>query len=301
MRAVKWYEEIIAGGISGMAGVAIGHPFDTVKVLMQTDSKFKSPLQCLFNTIKKEGFWSLYKGLWPPLAFATVINAICFYSYEFSFRVMLNKKSSETESGRTRRATLAHVFAAGCCSGILQSIVCVPSEVVKCKQQIGSYKSVFDCIGKIIRTEGILGLYRGTSVTLLRDTPAFGVYFAVYRGVKDTLQESELEELPSSVVAGAAAGCSSWFSTYPLDTVKSAVQAVPEGSSQKHFVTVARELFRRHGPGYFFRGIAPCLIRAVPVNAVIFPVYELSLSLMGELMLPIQVPQHLEGIVASTR
>ena len=32
------------------------------------------------------------------------------------------------------------------------------------------------------------GLWRGTAVTLVRDWPSFGVYFAVYEGMQEVLQ-----------------------------------------------------------------------------------------------------------------
>jgi hypothetical protein len=48
---------------------AVGHPFDTVKVRLQTTdtSQFKGPLDCLLQTVRKEGFTGLYKGASPPL------------------------------------------------------------------------------------------------------------------------------------------------------------------------------------------------------------------------------------------
>ena len=47
----------------------MGHPFDTVKVRLQTTDKshFRGPLDCLLQTLRKEGFAGLYKGATPPL------------------------------------------------------------------------------------------------------------------------------------------------------------------------------------------------------------------------------------------
>jgi len=48
---------------------AVGHPFDTVKVRLQTtsQSQFKGPLDCLLQTVRNEGVRGLYKGASPPL------------------------------------------------------------------------------------------------------------------------------------------------------------------------------------------------------------------------------------------
>jgi solute carrier family 25 (mitochondrial carnitine/acylcarnitine transporter), member 20/29 len=49
--------------------MAVGHPFDTIKVRLQTSprSHFKGPLDCVLQTIRKEGVRGVYKGATPPL------------------------------------------------------------------------------------------------------------------------------------------------------------------------------------------------------------------------------------------
>ena len=43
--------------------------FDTIKVRLQTTdaSQFKGPLDCVLQTVRKEGVRALYKGASPPL------------------------------------------------------------------------------------------------------------------------------------------------------------------------------------------------------------------------------------------
>lgn len=49
--------------------LTVGHPFDTIKVRLQTTSacQFAGPLQCLTYTVRNEGLSGLYKGATPPL------------------------------------------------------------------------------------------------------------------------------------------------------------------------------------------------------------------------------------------
>ncbi len=42
------------------------------------------------------------------------------------------------------------------------------------------YKSSWDCAKQVYRDSGIRGLYRGLGMTMFRDCPALGVYFASY-------------------------------------------------------------------------------------------------------------------------
>jgi hypothetical protein len=133
---VRWQAEIIAGGVSGMAGVFIGHPFDTVKVLMQTDPKHKSPVQCLRSVVKNEGIRSLYNGILPPLAIATAINAILFFSYEYSLRIICKQKPSKNQVLENVSPSLTQIFLAGSCAGFVQTGAGVPAEVVERFEEI---------------------------------------------------------------------------------------------------------------------------------------------------------------------
>lgn len=66
----------------GCAGLLVGHPFDTVKVCLQTQD-FRNPLyrgtfDCLKKIIQKDSVGGLYRGISSPLASISVLNAIVF-------------------------------------------------------------------------------------------------------------------------------------------------------------------------------------------------------------------------------
>lgn len=67
--SVRW-KGFVAGTLSGLTKACIGHPFDTLKIRMQCSAlgTYKGPLDCFRQTVSKEGFRGLYKGLTPPLA-----------------------------------------------------------------------------------------------------------------------------------------------------------------------------------------------------------------------------------------
>lgn len=63
------FKNFVAGGIGGTCCVAAGHPFDTVKVRLQTMPKpapgmkplYTGALDCVKQTVSNEGFFALYK------------------------------------------------------------------------------------------------------------------------------------------------------------------------------------------------------------------------------------------------
>ena len=75
MSNTNFIENFVAGGVGGVFTVATGHPFDTVKVRLQTMQKpapgekplFTGAFDCVKQTVKREGFLvslSLYLGLY---------------------------------------------------------------------------------------------------------------------------------------------------------------------------------------------------------------------------------------------
>lgn len=158
------------------------------------------------------------------------------------------------------------------------------------------YKGPIDCGLSIIKNHGLFrGLYRGMGVTLWRETPAFGMYFATYDSIKarvENLLEDKDEHHPipshahawaASALAGGISGAWTWAIIYPFDVIKSRIQTSPlEKHLQKGMWTVARDIVHDHGWKYMFRGLGVTLVRAFPVNAIIFPVYEFVLLQLGD-------------------
>jgi hypothetical protein len=74
-------QDFIAGTAAGVALTIVGHPFDTVKVRMQTAARYSSAVQCVLDTFRKEGPFALFKGMGSPMATIPLINALVFASY----------------------------------------------------------------------------------------------------------------------------------------------------------------------------------------------------------------------------
>lgn len=60
-------KNIVSGTFSGIAVCLVGHPFDTLKVRLQTQPVdrpvYKGLVDCFIKTMKWEGIGGLYKGV----------------------------------------------------------------------------------------------------------------------------------------------------------------------------------------------------------------------------------------------
>ena len=173
-------------------------------------------------------------------------------------------------------------------------------ELIKCKLQVQNnqnkqikikYKNSMDCISKIIQapTSGYKGLYRGLIATILRDSPAFGVYFVTYEGIKYYFQPKDLKvneiyypDTFTLLTAGAAAGITTWLITYPFDVIKSIIQTTSPYKSAPTVRQVFNKYYNLYGYKFFTRGLIATILRSIPVNAVTFVAYEHSLRLLGQ-------------------
>jgi hypothetical protein len=76
------YVDLLGGASGGACSCLIGHPFDTIKVRLQTQmmdrlnycpnqttksNQFNQTINCVVSTIKNEGFFGLYRGFLPIL------------------------------------------------------------------------------------------------------------------------------------------------------------------------------------------------------------------------------------------
>ena len=105
-----------------------------------------------------------------------------------------------------------------------------------------------------------------------------------------TLPGADVSHLSLSrqFVCGGAAGVTYWALTYPTDVIKSSLQSDQLDRSQRKYhgiMDCARKLYRDEG-GWrrFYRGFSPCMLRAIPANAVMLTVLENTRQLLNRYM-----------------
>ena len=249
----------------------MGQPFDTIKVRLQTNASYRGPIDCLRQMLRTEGFRTLFSGMGPPLMTSVAVNAVIFSSYGYTIRSLTDEEDEPSPQ---------HMMIAGMFAGFAQSFICCPCELLKIRLQVDhKYKGTMDVFKNTVRKQGLKGLYRGFASTLYREVPAFGAYFTTYYTMLDALGDETFGEILPSFLAGGMAGAVSWTLIYPIDIAKSIIQMNDKSSTS--FVKVLRDLHRKEGLKVMYRGLGTTIVRSLPVNAVVFPVYELSVKALS--------------------
>jgi solute carrier family 25 protein 16 len=85
----------------------------------------------------------------------------------------------------------------------------------------GSWFGVGAAMKDIYASEGVLGLYRGHSATILRIFPYAAIKFVAYEQIRAVIIPSRDKETPlRRLLSGSLAGVTSVFFTYPLEVMR---------------------------------------------------------------------------------
>ncbi|KAK9371301.1 mitochondrial carrier domain-containing protein [Lipomyces kononenkoae] len=267
-----------AGGVGGVCAVLVGHPFDLIKVRLQTAEKgvYSGALDVLKKTVAKDGILGVYRGVTPPLLGVTPMFAISFWGYDLGKRIV----GAVTPVSPSGNLSIAQISAAGFFSAIPMTLVAAPFERIKVLLQVqgqsgtNKYSGPFDVVQKLYREGGIRSLMRGSLATVCRDGPGSAIYFATYEYLKRELTPAgQSMSLGAISFAGGMSGVAMWIAVFPIDTIKSQLQT---SETHTNIARVTSSIYKAGGIKAFFPGLGPALARSFPANAATFVGVELT-------------------------
>jgi len=257
-----------------------------------------------FSQVLSEGFPLLYRGLLPPLIQRTTARMVMFGMYD-SYKQMFGCEHSSPTSS----ISLCHASAAFL-AGVTEAVLC-PFERVQVLLQHSAYNSHFRNTHqafKAVRAHGVLELYRGMSVIVLRNGLSNTVFFCLREPLKalvlstveplrhpnSTLKEgiaettgplmtdpnerthSQLFHMLADFLSGALLGASINTIFFPLNVIKQRMQSQlgPSFDSPRRvFRLVWRE--RNRSLKELFRGVELNFTRSLLTWGITNSVYEL--------------------------
>ncbi|VVT57501.1 uncharacterized protein SAPINGB_P005727 [Magnusiomyces paraingens] len=276
-----------AGGFGGVCAVAVGHPFDLVKVRLQTATpgQYSGAIDVVKRTVATDGLTGLYRGVAAPLAGVTPMFAISFWGYDLGKRLV---SAVWTPAGPNGDLSIGQISAAGFFSAIPTTAVAAPFERVKVILQLQGqqktpapgapapkqFNGAIDVVAHLYKEGGLRSVFKGSVATLARDGPGSALYFATYEYLKVLLTpEGQSMSLGAISFAGGMAGVAMWVPVFPIDTIKSRLQS---STTSQSIGQVTSAIYRSGGLKAFFPGLGPALARSFPANAATFVGVELA-------------------------
>lgn len=189
--------------------------------------------------------------------------------------------SPEERGAMTQVLESAYRFTLGSIAGAVGATAVYPIDLVKTRMQnqrsgsfVGElmYRNSIDCFKKVIRHEGVTGLYRGLVPQLMGVAPEKAIKLTVNDLVRDKFTDKKGNiPLWGEILSGGCAGGSQVIFTNPLEIVKIRLQVAGEiaNSTRLSAWSVVKEL------GFFglYKGSKACFLRDIPFSAIYFPAY----------------------------
>ncbi|CEF59288.1 Calcium-binding mitochondrial carrier protein Aralar1 [Strongyloides ratti] len=206
------------------------------------------------------------------------LKRVTYISRLATYQVVENKE--ERGIGTAALESL-YRFVMGSVAGACGATAVYPIDLVKTRMQnqrnvgmVGevAYKNSFDCFKKVVKFEGILGLYRGLLPQIVGVAPEKAIKLTVNDFVRDKFTDSGHIPLYGEIIAGGCGGGCQVVFTNPLEIVKIRLQVageIPNSAKKINVFTVLKDL------GFFglYKGSRACFLRDIPFSAIYFPTY----------------------------
>lgn len=191
----------LAGGfLAETVSCVVWVPIDVVKERLQVQGpdvrgRYSGSVDGLRTVLRNERLFGLYKGYFSTLASFGPFSAVYFVALEF-FRTYIDPLGFSPFTSSLICGALGNTVA---------SVVTNPFEVVKCRIQVQravltvdgkhhvsehhhyGYANFRDGLAKLVRTEGLHGMFRGIGARIAYTAPNAALTMAIYQQLRASL------------------------------------------------------------------------------------------------------------------
>ena len=285
---IQVVKDLFGGTVGGIAQVLVGQPFDTVKVRLQSapEGTYTGALDVVKKLLANEGPKGFYKGTLTPL-----IGVGACVSVQFSVNESMKRYYDGIHHGQP--LSIPQFFSWGAVAGFANGFLASPIEHIRIRlqTQTGATKAFagpIDCAKKLYKNNGIAGLFKGLTPTLVRESLGLGIYFATYEAligrelkVQKNIARADIPAWKLCLFGGLS-GYTLWIGIYPVDVIKSKLQTDSlEKPAYKSWTQVVKDINQRSGIKGFYRGFIPTILRAAPANGATFAAFEVTMRFIS--------------------
>jgi hypothetical protein len=260
-----------------------------------------TPLQLYKSIIQNEGVLGLWAGNGANLLRVFPAKSIVFSSNDFyksACGYLYFGKDNNQQQQQQQQLPWALSFLSGGLAGMTASAATYPLDLARGRitgklaspGQKKHYKGIVNTIVITAKEEGVRGLYKGITPTLLGALPYEGIKFGTVGLLEKALpkKKTDPEEdgaggiLSNNIIRkllfGGAGGVSAGLITYPNDTIRRLLQLQGSKGTTEHFegyFDCARKTYARYGIERFYRGAFINIVRMAPNTAIQFGSYEM--------------------------
>lgn len=175
-------------------------------------------------------------------------------------------------------------IVAGTMGGVAQVLVGQPFDIVKVRVQTapsGTYNGVLDCISHILRDEGPMAFYKGTTMPLIGVGACVSIQFGVVQWSKRVFNSMNAAHQPERksltplqlYMSGLFGGVANSFLAGPIEHVRIRLQT-QKGHALHGPFDCLKQMMQHSGIAGVYRGLGPTIVREGHGMGVYFLTYE---------------------------
>ncbi|OQR95944.1 Mitochondrial Carrier (MC) Family [Thraustotheca clavata] len=277
-------KHLLCGGVAGCTSRTAVAPLERLKILYQVQDVLKtsnepkqygSMLQSLRKIIVEEGWKGLFKGNGANCVRVFPYTAIQFAMFEKMRPLLLSE-------GEKDLSPLKKLLA-GSVAGVASVIVTYPLDFIRARITVPDsmsgihYNGIWHALRMTVQQEGIQGLYRGMSPTVVGIAPYVGLNFMVFESLRQTapLDDSGRPDMLFLLGCGAVAGACGQSAAYPFDLMRRRFQMTALSAKQYNgTMDAVKTIYQQEGIRGFYKGLVPNSVKVIPSIAVMFVTNE---------------------------
>ncbi|CAB59616.1 mitochondrial carrier, ocaloacetate family anion [Schizosaccharomyces pombe] len=271
----------LSGGLAACGAVTLTNPFEVIKTRFQLQGQltkldpskriYKSVGQAFSLIARHEGIRGLQRGLGTAYVYQICLNGCRLGFYE-PIRRTLNTWFLDDPKGNKLAINVASGAGSGLCGALFGS----PFFLVKTRMQSYSpkfpvgqqygYKHIFNAFSRIIKENGVKGLFVGADAAILRTVSGSSVQLPIYNWAKrmiehyNLLEEGMIKHLTASAVSGFGVCCTMQI----FDTVMTRMYNQKNKELYKNPIDCILKTIRSEGFFALYKGFGAHLARIAP-------------------------------------
>ena len=277
---------LLAGGFAGTTVDLTLYPIDTLKTRLQSSAGF----------YPSGGFRGIYAGVGSAVIGSAPGAALFFLSYESVKNLFKERRQADARIDGVRGGVrlgdwsepVEHMIAASA-GEIAACAVRVPTEIVKQRAQALQQASSMAALKAILARRSTVGftgvwmeVYRGWSITIMREVPFTVIQFPLWEGMKEWRRRTKGKEEITAVESGlfgSVAGAVAAGVTTPLDVLKTRMMLARE---RQAVMPLLASILRQSGPRAFLAGIGPRIFWISAGGAIFLGSYQWAYNALNE-------------------
>ncbi|XP_053950661.1 ADP,ATP carrier protein-like [Anastrepha ludens] len=286
---IAFLKDFMAGGVSAAIAKTAMAPIERVKLLLQVqaiskqiaaDKQYKGMIDCFIRIPREQGFLAFWRG-----NLANVIRYFPTQALNFAFKdkykqIFLSGVNKKEQPGRYFVGNLLSGGAAGATSLCFVypldfARTRLAADVGKAGQR--EFNGLFDCILKVFKSDGPVGLYRGFIVSVQGIIVYRGAYFGCYDTAREMLPDPKNTPIWINFMIAEAVTSMAGIISYPFDTVRRRMM-MQSGlkASERIYKNTAHcwlVIAKTEGPFAFFKGAFSNILRGTGA-AIVLVLYD---------------------------